>query len=241
MRVLFVVALVVLAAGLLAACESTQDKSRKLAAEGKGLLSEHGVAVTKRSKDVKVVSTSVVQDENGTAVVVNLRSTSKQPLTQLPISIDVTGAGRKSLFRNDQPGLEPTLAHVPLVLPGSTLAWVNDQVTADSKPRAVLAKVGEGKGVSAARIPRVTLSRPHLQDEPVSGVDAVGFAANRSKVEQRKLVVFAVARRGGRVVAAGRAQIPRLKVGKRAKFTAFFIGNPRGARLELSAPPSTLG
>ena len=60
---------------------------------------------------------------------------------------------------------------------------------------------------------------------------AVGFAANRSKVEQRKLVIFAVARKGGRVVAAGRAQINRVKPRKRTRYTIFFIGNPRGARI----------
>jgi hypothetical protein len=72
-------------------------------------------------------------------------------------------------------------------------------------------------------------------------VAATGFAANRSKVDQRKLVITAVARRAGRIVAAGRAQIPRLKPGKRARFQIFFIGDPRGAHLDLEAPPSTLG
>ena len=32
----------------------------------------------------------------------------------------------------------------------------------------------------------------------------------------------------------------KVKPGKRARFHAFFIGNPRGARLELSAPPAVL-
>jgi hypothetical protein len=241
MRPLPVLLFVVLAAGLLPACESTQDRSGKLAAEGKGLLAEHGVAVSKRSRDVQVLSTTVLQDANGTAAVVKLRNTSKRTLWQLPISIDVTGAGRKSVFRNDQPGLEPTLAHVPLVRPGQTVTWVNDQVSAAGRPRAVAATVGEGAAVAAARIPSVVLTRPRLQDDPVSGTAAVGIAGNRSKVDLRKLVIFAVARRGGRVVAAGRAQIPRLKPGKRARFQAFFIGNPKGARVELSGPPPRLG
>jgi hypothetical protein len=86
----------------------------------------------------------------------------------------------------------------------------------------------------------VVLSRTRLSSDPVSGAEAVGLADNRSKVELRKLIVFAVARRGGRVVAAGRAQIPRLKAGKRAKFHAYLIGNPRGARVEVSAPPTSL-
>ena len=89
-------------------------------------------------------------------------------------------------------------------------------------------------------MPRITLSRPRLEQDPVSGVSAVGFAANRSRVEQRKLVIFAVARKGGRVVAAGRAQVNRLKPGKRARYTIFFIGNPRGARISVAAPPTRL-
>jgi hypothetical protein len=189
---------------------------------------------------VKILSTDVLQDENGTAAVVRLRNVSKSALWQLPVAIDVRGAGRKSLFRNDQPGLEPTLAHIPLLRPRETFTWVNDQVAATGKPKAVTAKIGRGSAIKDAGIPKILLSSTRLENDPVSGVAAVGFAANRSKVEQRKLVVFVVARRGGRVVAAGRAQIPKLKPGKRAKFQAFFIGNPRGARLELSAPPSVV-
>lgn len=236
--------LVALGAGLLSAClsacESTQDRSRRLAAHGGSLGSEKGVSVPKRSKDVKVLSADVVQDENGTAAVVRLRNVSKRTLWQLPVAIDVLGAGGKSLFRNDQPGLEPALAHVPLLRPGRTFTWVDDQVAATGKPRSVAAKVGAGTAIGAGGIPKIVLSGAKLRDDPVSGVAAVGFAANRSKVDQRKVVVFAVARRGGRVVAAGRAQIPRVKPGKRARFQAFFIGDPRGARLELSAPPSAI-
>jgi hypothetical protein len=232
--------LAALVAGLLSACESTQDKSRKLEAKGGSLAAEKGVSVARSSKDVRVLSTDVLQDENGTAAVVRLRNVSKGALWQLPVAIDVRGAGRKSLFRNDQPGLEPTLAHIPLLRPGETFTWVNDQVAATGKPRSVAAKIGRGSAIKDAGIPKIVLSSTRLENDPVSGVAAVGFAANRSKVEQRKLVVFVVARRGGRVVAAGRAQIPKLKPGKRAKFQAFFIGNPHGARLEPSAPPSVV-
>ena len=101
------------------------------------------------------------------------------------------------------------------------------------------AKVGEAKSVRSD-IPEVTVTRPRLEQDPVSGVAAVGFVANRSKVEQRKLVIFAVARKGGRVVAAGRAQINRVKPRKRTRYTIFFIGNPRGARISLEAPPTSL-
>jgi hypothetical protein len=225
----------------LAGCESTQSKSERLARAGAGAIgTQRGTLVSRQSKDVKVLSTDVLRDENGAAVVVSMRNVGPKALAQVPVSIDVRGrrAG-KSLFRNDQPGLEPTLAHVPLIRPREEFTWVNDQVAATGRPRAVRAKAGDARVVRAG-IPKVTVTRPRLEQDPVSGMAAVGFAANRSRVDQRKLVVFAVARRAGRVVAAGRAQINRLKAGKRARYTIFFIGNPRGARISLEAPPTTL-
>lgn len=234
------VLLVAIGGGLFAACQSTQDKSRRLAAQGGSLAAEKGVSVRRSSSNVKLLSTDVIEDPNGTAAVVRMRNVSKRSLWQLPIAIDVRGPGGKSVFRNDQPGVEPTLAHVPLIRPGETFTWIDDQIAPAGKAKRVTARVGNGATISSAKIPRIVLSGVRLEDDPVSGIAAVGFAANRSKIEQRKLVVFAVARRGGRVVAAGRAQIPKVKPGKRAKFQAFFIGNPRGARLEVSAPPATV-
>jgi hypothetical protein len=225
----------------LAACESTQDTSARLEREAPGrLAAQKGVTVSRESRDVKVLSTDVVQDENGTAAVVRLRNTGKTALAQVPISIDVRGsAAGRSLFRNDDPGLEPTLAHVPLLRPGQALEWVNDQVTATDRPRQVKARIGPGRRLQGGA-PAVTVSRPQLEQDPVSGVAAVGLAANRSGIEQRKLVIFAVARKGRRVVAAGRAQIARIKPHARVRYTIFFIGNPRGARISLAAPPSNL-
>ncbi len=233
--------LLALVATPLAGCESTQDKSSRLQAEGKGLAAEKGVAVSKRTRDVEVLSTAVLQDSNGTAVVVKLRNASKHALWSLPISIDVQGARGKSVFRNDAPGLEPTLAHVPLLRPGETFTWVDDQVSPSDTVRSASAIVGAGRTVDAARPPKIVLSGERLQNDPASGVAVVGFAKNQSRTELRKVVVFAVARRGARVVAAGRGQIVRLKSGQRARFQAFFIGNPRGARVEVSAPPPALG
>lgn len=222
-------------------CESTQDKSARLAKNGGNLTTEKGLVVQHRSSDVKVLSTRVIQDSNGAAAVVAMRNVSKRPLAQVPVSIDVRGAGGKSLFRNDQPGLESALTHAPLLTPDRSFFWVNDQIDASSPARAVKAKVGEAKSVSDRAIPKVVLSRPKLEIDPVSGAAAVGFATNRSKVEQRDLVIFAVATKGRRIVAAGRGQVKRAKPGKRSRYQIFFIGNPRGASIEISAPPTVLG
>lgn len=226
---------------LLSACESTQSKSERLGREGKGVsLGGKGLVVTRKSRDVRVLDADVLRDENGAAVVVDLRNTSKRALAQVPVSIDVRDGAGKSLFKNDAPGLEPTLVKAPMIGSGQRLLWVNDQVDVAQRPRDVEAAVGEATAGSPKRVPRIDLTRPRLENDPASGVAAVGFAANRSRIEQRKLVVFAVARRGGRVVAAGRGQINRLKPGKRARYQVFFIGDPTGARLTLAAPPTRL-
>jgi hypothetical protein len=232
----------VLALAALTGCESTQDKSARLERQaaragdpGKGL------EVRRRSREVRPVRTFTLQDANGTAVVIELRNRSDRALAGIPVAIDVRGDAGRSLYANDVPGLDPSLVRVPLLEPGERLLWVNDQVAASGRPTGVRARVGAGARPVAGDVPRIRLSGAELQPDPVSGVAAVGTVRNRSQVEQRRLVVFAVARRGGRVVAAGRAIVNRLRAGKAARFTAFFIGDPRGARLELAAPPTVTG
>lgn len=225
---------------LVSACDSTQDKADRLSKDGGEAFTQEGLQVTRRNPDVEVVSTAVLQDANGGAAVVTMRNRSKRGMVRVPVAIDVRGTGRESVFRNDAPGLEPSLVEAPLVPPGGEFTWVNDQVVAAERPRAVKARIGPARGAAPARPPRIVVSRPRLESDSVSGVAAVGKVMNRSKVEQRKLVIYAVARRGGRVVAAGRGQIMRVKAGRRAGYRIFFIGNPKGARLSLEAPPTVL-
>ena len=74
-----------------------------------------------------------------------------------------------------------------------------------------------------------------------SGAKVTGTVTDQSKIDQQHLILFAVARSGGRIVAAGRGQIKALKVGARpANYTIYFIGNPVGADVTIQAPPTTL-
>jgi hypothetical protein len=229
-------------AGLLLAtsgCESTQSKSQKLSKTAqKSVANQKGLTIGRRSTAVKVVETKVLADANGTAAVVVVRNTTHRALPRVPIAIDVTGAGGKSMFKNDDPGLEPSLTGLPTMAPGQTVAWVDDQVFADKRARDVRAEVGAGAGRPPARLPAVKVGPAKLGGDPTSGVAAEGSVTNDSKLEQRKLVLFAVARKGGQIVAAGRGQVEKLRVGKTAKYQIFFIGNPRGAQIEVVAPPT---
>jgi hypothetical protein len=233
-------AIAMLIAMALTGCESTQDKSARLEAQAsvKGEAGK-GLVVRQRSRDVRAVRTAALQDANGTAVVVELRNRSDRALSAIPLAIQVRGRDRSVLYANDAAGLDVSLVRVPSLAAGERLLWVNDQVTAAERPATVRAAVG-ADAEPVDRLPRLAVGGARLQGDPVSGVAAVGKLTNRSTVEQRRVVVFAVASKGRRIVAAGRAVVNRVRPGKSAPFQAFFIGDPRGAELVVAAPPTVL-
>jgi hypothetical protein len=230
-----------------AGCESTRAQAEKLTQEGGKAFTARGVRIGARNRDVQLVQRAVVHDANGTAAIVVLRNRGARALEDVPIALAVKDARGKVLWRNDAPGLEPGLTHVALLAPGQTVTWVNDQVLIPSPPAhsptlSLAAKVGAGQPAppTAARL-AIDVEGAALEGDPASGETAVAKAVNGSDVEQRDLVIAVVARRRGDLVAAGRALVPSLKANGRARFQAFFIGDPRGAELSFDAQPSTLG
>ncbi len=236
----FTAALALAAAALIAGCQSTQDKSAELEEQGGKSFQARGLKVKKVSKDVKVLSSAVLSDENGVAAVGVMKNTSKKPLVKVPVAIDVRGKGKKSLFKNDDPGIEPSLASVSLLKPGETIYWTNDQVFATGKPQSVKVRPGQVPSDAPAKLPKIEIKQAKLVTDATSGLAAEGKVINRSDLVQKKLVVFGVARKGKQIVAAGRSQIERLNPGKTATYQIFFIGNPKGATIELAAPPTAL-
>jgi hypothetical protein len=221
-------------------CQSTQDRSAQLRKKGNTVLSQRSqTLVTRLNPDVKVLRAVALHDNNGSAAVVELRNTSRRALLNVPVAINVRGAGGASVFRNDTAGIEPSLVGPSYVPAGSRFAWVNDQVTAAGVPQSVVARVGVGHGAVPRSVPSLQTTSPHLETDPTSGVSAVGKITNHSPILQRKLVLYCIATRGGRIVAAGRGGIERLKPNKPTRYTIFFIGNPNGAQLTVAAPPTT--
>jgi hypothetical protein len=242
-RGLAVAALVGLALGGLSACQSTQNRSAELEEEGeKVLLADSGLKVGKESTDVRVLGATVLSDENGSAVVVGLRNDSDRDLVDVPILIDVLDAKGESVYRNDIPGIEPALAAVPFIPARGEVDWVNDQVLGTAKPKSVTVKVGADGEPFSGHLPEVEVSSPQLAGDPVSGIEATGDVVNKTGEDQGRLLLYVVAHKGGRVVAAGRGAIERLKAGtKPLHYDVFFIGDPSGADLELTAFPTLPG
>lgn len=236
MRRTVAIAGIALAAGAGTGCQSTQSKSAELAAQAGPVEQEQGLEIGRESRDVKVTRSTVLSDDSGAAVVVELRNTGKQTLIGVPIAIEVRKDGKK-VFANDAPGLESSLVSVAALKPGESFAWVHDQVFA-AGPK-VDVKVGAKSGKPPAKLPVVEVGSPRVGGDSTSGFAIEGKVTNRSDVLQRKLVIYAVARKGGEVVAAGRGQVERLKPHAAAGYQVFFIGNPAGAQVEVAAPPTT--
>jgi hypothetical protein len=234
-------AALVLLALTLTGCESNIERSARLAK-----LFHHptraqtGLVITRENPDVKVLATAVLHDENGTAAVVTLRNDSSKPLRDVPVAITLHDPRGRTLYQNNTPGASTTLVSAPLLMPGQRFDWVDDQVQASGALGALGVRVGEAPAASD-ELARLSVQGVHLSEEPAGGLSAEGTVANRSAVAQQELVVFAVGRRGGRIVAAGRAVLPSVPAHSSTSFQVFFIGNPKGASLRLSVPPTTLG
>ena len=229
----------------LTGCESTQDKAAKLerAAKRHEELAtngaQHGLSITRLSTKVEVVSSSVLNSSEGAAAVVTLRNLSPTPLRNVPIEIAVKSSSGAVSYTNDAAGLSAGLASVPLVPAHGETTWIDDQVQASGGAASVEAKLGEGEAVKMA-LPQLTVQGAHLFEDPTNGLGAEGTLLNHSRVTQKELVLYAVARRGGTITAAGRAVLPEAPAGASTPFQIFFIGNPHGGKLEVIAPPSTI-
>lgn len=222
--------------------ESTQEKSEKIAAELGPVKQEQGLKISKPSKDVKAVSTTLLSDAEGAAVVVEVRNGSNRDLANVPILIDVRDAKGRSVYSNDLPGLESALTSIPYVEAGEEATWVNDQVLATGKPKSVEVTVGEGGIPFTAEVPEFTVSDPKIEGDPYSGVVAGGNAENKSGGKLDRLLLYAVARQGDEVVAAGRGAIEKIKPEpKPLPYNIYFIGDPRGADLEMTWFPTLPG
>lgn len=238
-RQLLIVAVVGLIAVGLTACESTQDQSARKKSEGVKLLDVEGLSVDKVNDQVEVLDSAVLTDENGSAVAVEVHNKSGRGMVNVPISINVLSKKGKSLFRNDDAGIETTLVAVPLLAPDQTEYWVNDQVFATARPSSVKVKVGESSETYPVDPPQMEWTDPKLEGDPVSGLAARGWLTNKSDRELKRIVLYAVGIKNGKVVAAGTGLVKKLKTGdKRSRYEIFFIGDPSGSEIQVNAFPT---
>lgn len=232
-------AVAVLAALSLAGCESTAEKSEQLERVAKR---SHSVAEAKTplralaagpaGTKVHVQATALLHTSEGTAAVVTVRNLTSSTLHRVPILLEVKDAAGAVLYTNNQPGISSTLTSIPSIPAGGSLDWVDDQIQASGRPVSVSAKLGEGEtGGGSASLP----VSGHANEQNANGGTVEGTVTNSSVVAGQEVVVYATARRGGRIASAGRAVLSEVPARGSSHFQLFLIGDPSGASLQLSA------
>jgi hypothetical protein len=131
--------------------------------------------------------------------------------------------------------------HVPSLPANGEAFYVNDQLAPDP-PEAVPASadvVLGGEMVPLDPPPEPLETRnTQLVEDPDLGANFTGTVVNSTDVRQEQLIVQAIVRKAGEVVAAGTAVVEGLDPGQSAEFTGFFVGDPSGGELEVIVPPS---
>jgi hypothetical protein len=237
--------LVVVGCGLLtvtaSACQSTEQESAKLGREGgQPAARPAAVKLGAVNHSVRVSDVTLLSSSGRTAVVVRLTATSTRAQSNLPVLVAVTGASGKLLYSNDAAGLEPSLQRFPLLRSGHGEWWVNDQVLTSQRANAVKVRVGTGPlARGGSSVTELSTSGVHLGRQ--SGLSVLsGNLLNRSAKTAIRVPVYAVALRAGKVVAAGRAVAGTVPSNAReaVAFQIFLIGDPTGATIELTVPPT---
>ncbi len=234
------------AAIVLTGCETTAEESAKLEKAARAHRAVHerastlsAAALAHPSTKVIVTATAVTHSSEGTAAAITLHNVSSTSLRDIPIEITARDGNGAAVYRNTSAGLSPALVSVPLLAAHASFTGVDDQVSASSTPTRVSARLGEGERAPGS-IPALNVTG-HLTEASANGGELEGEVLNASSIEQHELVVYVVASRGGRIVAAGRAVLAQLAGHGSSRFEVFLIGDPRGAQLQLSAPATTLG
>lgn len=235
-RWVIALALAVLAGVSLTACQSSQDKAAKLREEAIANAPKP-LTIPHPNKNVKVLDTALLHDQYGDAIAVDVKNETKQTLINVPILVDLRGAKGKTVFENNAAGAATALNHIPVLKPGETFTWVNDQLQPTQPAKSAKVTIGQPETKAPAQLPELAISPPRLGHD-ISGTKVSGTVTNKSHIDQTQLTLYAVARSGGRIVAAGRGAIKKLKVGTKASnYVIFFIGNPESGDVTVEAPP----
>ena len=199
------------------------------------------MSITRKSKVIRVLSTIAVRGSEGTAAVVTLRQYIRASAAERSNRHLCRGHARQGGLREQRPRARTELLTSIALDPGARADQLGRRPNQrPSSAARVRAKVGEGS-VLASNPPALVVRGAHLADDPGGGTDAEGTVVNQSGTDQGELVIYAVARRGNRIVAAGRAALETLAAGSSAPFQLFFVGNPGNAQLQFTAAATAPG
>lgn len=234
-----VLAAAVMAALLVAGCETTQQESAKIGRE----LGHQSADTSQRSlghssSAVRVTQRALISAGGSSAVALELTNTTSQAQVAFPVLIAVADAAGHSVYANDTKGIEPSLQQFALLGAHASAWWVDNEVLA-SAPHSVSVRIGASTAAAPATLPKITTAKVSASAS-FPGPHVSATVTNGSKVAQTQLAVYAVILKSGRAVGAGRAVVATLAPGASTQVLIPVIGAINGRTIVLSAAPSSL-
>ena len=222
------------------ACESTFDKAaRKQRAQAAAIAATKLNIKANAVVDAKVAKILTASDGTA-AIVVELTSHDKKNgLLWAPIDVRLLDAAGAVVAETNVDGADPALVHVPFVPPGGRSFYVNDLLSPTATPVSARVTLGGQPVVIPVPAPDLQATAEYVND-PDYGALFNGTVKNGTTVRQEEVIVQVVARRGGEIVAAGTSIVKHLEPGASQSFQGLFIGDPKGAKLTVSAPVSNI-
>jgi len=227
---------------LLTGCVSTQRiAARARLVDARILASQTLRVVVRADPAVSVARPVVIRGAGGSAIVVSLRNDSARVLSDLPISVGVRSRRGRPEYLNSSADLDYFQTHVAAIAPHAVVTWVFTTGRRIGSGLRAFATVGipQIRPPAGVDLPRIVASAggPARGRGPSAWSGAVSVV-NRSAIPQYDLPIYAVAVRGGRVLAAGEGSVSHLGTDGRTTLTITLLGDERGAALRLTALPT---
>jgi hypothetical protein len=221
----------------LTGCVTTQQKNaRKALVAERTLASRKRVRVTERNRSVTVAKLSTVNAGHGGALIVRLRNVGSRPLTDLPISVGtVTGKGTRTLL-NAGSDLGYYQTHVAAIGAHAAVTWLfidRRHPIPRGKPFAIVGRATSPASTTVATLPELSVAAGRER-----GGTLRMTVMNRSEVPQYAFPVYALATKGGRLVAVGRATVPQVETQGQTNLDLRLLGDVSGATITGYALPT---
>ncbi len=232
---------VLLAAGPLAGCATTQQEAARLQLNSARIrASEVAVVVHKAGPAVVAGAVAMITGTAGSAVLVVVRNRTRSPIGDLPISVGILAAGGARAYLNATAGLPYFDTHLPGVPARGSLRWVFTtarRLPARARPFALIGPAQAPGASYPQTLPAISARiRSSSARDNISTLSLV--VHNLSGVPQYQLPVYAFVRRGSRYLAAGGALIAHLTSDASTKLQLRLLGDDFGASVQVETPPS---
>jgi hypothetical protein len=228
----------------LAGCATTQDEAARLQLNSARIrTAEQKTVVRSAGSAVEVSDVSLLSSSGAHTFVVTVHNRQSSAVTDLPISVGVSARGHRRVDLNAHSTQELSYydAHLPRIAAGSSLTWVFTTTTKLPSRAHPFALVGArpspaaSAGVSAPTIAARVTGTQHTHG---GGAVLKVMLRNGSTIPQYQMPIYAVAERGGRVVAAGELIVPHLGSQKMLSVLVPVRGLLSDARIQVAALPA---